>query len=70
MCIGKVDDGLAHLKSALLGAELCSLPHQVQRAIRAVQVVEAYHPARALGDEARTLLGKLSQSMIQLPSPK
>jgi hypothetical protein len=42
--IGKVDDGLAHLKTALLGAELCSLPHQVQRAIRAVQVVEAYHP--------------------------
>ncbi len=62
--IGKVDDGLAHLKTALLGAELCSLPHQVQRAIRAVQVVEAYHPARALGDEARTLLGKLSQSTI------
>jgi hypothetical protein len=68
--IGKVDDSLAHLRTALLGAELCSLPHQVQRAIRAVQVVEAYHPARALGDEARTLLGKLSQSTIQLPSPK
>jgi transcriptional regulator with XRE-family HTH domain len=68
--IGKVDDGLAHLKTALLGAELCSLPHQVQRAMRAVQVVEAYHPARALGDEARTLLGKLSRSTIQLPSPK
>lgn len=68
--VGKVDDGLAHLKSALLGAELCSLPHQVQRAIRAVQVVEAYHPAKALGDEARTLLGKLSHSTSQLPSPR
>jgi len=68
--ISKVDDGLAHLKTALIGAELCSLPHQVQRAIRAVQVVEAYHPARALGVEARTLLGKLSQYTIQLPSPQ
>lgn len=70
LCIGKVDDGLAQLKTALLGAELCSLPHQVQRAIRAVQVMEAYHPARALGDEARTLLGKLSQSTSQLPPPR
>jgi len=66
--IGKVDDGLAHLKMALIGAELCSLPHQVQRAIRAVQVVEAYHPAKAIGDEARMLLDKLSQRALQVPS--
>ena len=68
--IGKVDDGLAHLKTALIGAELCSLPHQVQRAMRAVQVVEAYQPAQALSDEARMLLGKLSKPTIQLPSPQ
>lgn len=68
--LGKVDDGLANLKTALIGAELCSLPHQVQRAIRAVQIVEAYHPAKAVGDEARMLLDKLSQHTLQLPSPQ
>jgi tetratricopeptide (TPR) repeat protein len=68
--LGKVDDGLANLKAALIGAEQCSLPHRVQRAIRAVQVVEAYHPAKAVGDEASMLLDKLSQHMLQLPSPQ
>src|SRR2546426_1406069 len=29
---------------------VAALPHQVQQAIRAVQVVEAYHPAKAIGD--------------------
>lgn len=68
--IGKVDDGLAHLQTALLGAELCRLPHQVQRAMRAVHIVEAYHPAKALGDQASTLLDKLTQHPLQLPSPQ
>ncbi len=66
--IGKIDDGLAKLQTALVGAELCRLPHQVQRAIRAVQAVEAYSPAKAIGDEAKLLLGKLSQNTPQLPS--
>ena len=69
-CIGKIDDGLANLKKALIGAELCRLPHQVQRAIRSVQVVEAYGPAKTVGDEARALLGKLSQQTFQISSPQ
>jgi tetratricopeptide (TPR) repeat protein len=68
--IGKVDDGLTNLKTALIGADLCSLPHQVQRAIRAIHVVEAYGPAKAIGDEARMLLDKLSQHTLQLPAPQ
>jgi transcriptional regulator with XRE-family HTH domain len=67
--IGKIDDGLVQLKMALCGAELCKLPHQVQRAIRCVQAVEAYGPAKVVGDEARVLLGKLSQQTLQIPSP-
>ncbi|HYU76950.1 MAG TPA: helix-turn-helix transcriptional regulator [Ktedonobacteraceae bacterium] len=68
--IGRVDEGLANLKTALIGAELCRLPHQVQRAIRAVQTVEAYSPARAMGDEAKLLLGKLAQPMHQFSLPQ
>ncbi|MBA2679310.1 MAG: helix-turn-helix transcriptional regulator [Ktedonobacteraceae bacterium] len=69
-CIGKIDDGLANLKKALIGAELCKLPHQVQRAIRSVQVVEAYGPAKAVGDEAKILLSKLSRQTFQISSPQ
>ena len=68
--LGKIDDGLAYLKMALIGAELCKLPHQVQRAIRSVRAVEAYGPAKAIGDEARALLGKLSQQTLQIASPQ
>lgn len=68
--LGKVDDGLASLKMALIGAELCRLPHQVQRAIRAVQVVEGYGPAKAMSEGAKMLLYRLSQSRLQLPSPR
>ena len=64
--LGKLDDGLAHLKIALIGAELCKLPHQVQRAIRSVCTIETYGPAKAVGDEARGLLGKLSQQTFQI----
>ncbi len=67
-CIGKIDDGLANLKMALIGAELCKLPHQVQRAIRSVQAVEAYGPAKVVGDEARVLLGKLAHQTFQISS--
>jgi transcriptional regulator with XRE-family HTH domain len=66
--LGRIDDGLANLKIALTGAELCKLPHQVQRAIRSVQVVEAYGPAKAVGDEARVLLEKLSHQTFQISS--
>jgi len=41
----------------------------VQRAIRCIQAAETYRPAKALGDEARVLLGKLSQQTLQIPSP-
>lgn len=68
--IGKIDEGLANLKKALIGAELCKLPHQVQRAIRSMQAVEAYDPAKAVEDEARALLGKLSQQTFQIASPQ
>ena len=70
--IGKVDEGLANLKTALIGAELCSLPHQVQRAIRAVQIIQEYSPApaKAMGDEAKLLLEKLSHHTLQLPLPQ
>jgi transcriptional regulator with XRE-family HTH domain len=68
--VGKLDDGLDNLKTALIGAELCKLPHQVQRAIRAVRVVESYSPAKTIGDEAKLLLAKLSQQSLQLPSPQ
>lgn len=67
-CIGKIDEGLANLKMALIGAEMCQLPHQVQRAIRSVQVVEAYGPAKTVSDEAKVLLGKLSQQTFQISS--
>src|SRR5260370_8222556 len=67
--VGKLDDGLDHLKTALIGAELCKLPHQVQRVIRPVRVIEPNTPAKTIGDEANPLLPTLSQHPLQLPSP-
>ncbi|GHP00607.1 hypothetical protein KSF_106540 [Reticulibacter mediterranei] len=58
--LNRVDEGLENLKTALTGAELCKLPHQVQRAIRAVHPIESYSPAKAIGDDARVLLRNLS----------
>ncbi|EFH85698.1 helix-turn-helix domain-containing protein [Ktedonobacter racemifer] len=58
--LGKVDDGLARLQAALMGAELYKLPHQVQRAMRALKTVDAHQPAQKLGEEARLLLDRLS----------
>ena len=66
--LGKVDDGLAKLQAALLGAELYKLPHQVQRAMRALKTVEAHQPAQKLGEEAKLLLDRLSVHSPQLPS--
>lgn len=66
--IGEIDGGLANLRMALIGAEMCQLPHQVQRALRSVQVVEAYGPAKIVSDEAKVLLEKLSQRTFQISS--
>jgi hypothetical protein len=35
-----------------------------------VHVVEAYRPAKAIGDQASMLLDKLTQHPLQLPSPQ
>lgn len=65
--LGKTDDGLTRLQAALLGAELYKLPHQVQRAIRALKAVESHQPAQKVGEEARLLLDRLSIHSPQLP---
>ncbi len=64
----KVDAGLTYLKASLIGAQLCKLPHQIQRAIRTLQKVEAYEPAKSLGYEAKTLLDGLMQHTYRLPT--
>lgn len=66
--LGKIDDGLSRLQAALAGAEQYKLPHQVQRAMRALRTVESHQPAQVLGEEARSLLGRLSVHHPQLPS--
>jgi transcriptional regulator with XRE-family HTH domain len=68
--IGKFDDGLAKLQTALIGAELCKLPHQVQRAMRSLKLVEAYEPAQSIAHKAQTLLDKLSHPPLQIALPK
>ena len=68
--LGKVDDGFAKIQAALVGAELCKLPHQVQRAMRTLQTVETFAPAKTLYDEASLLLNMLSTYTHQLPPPQ
>ena len=58
--IGSIDDGLAEIQSALVGAEVCKLPHQVQRAIRSLKLVESYDSAKQIFSQAHTLLTKLA----------
>jgi hypothetical protein len=69
--IGSIDDGLAQIQSALVGAEVCKLPHQVQRAIRSLKLVEGYGSAKQILSQAHTLLTKLaprpSQGRCQVP---
>lgn len=66
----KIDDGLEKLKGALVGAGLCKLPHQVQRAIRALKLVEVYDPAKQILDNAQMLLAKLTSDPSTLYSPE
>lgn len=68
--LGKVDDGVAKLQAALVGAELCRLPQQVQRAIRTLQTVEAFTPAQTLLGEAKQLFHRLSSYTQHIPSPQ
>ncbi|HLQ29121.1 MAG TPA: helix-turn-helix domain-containing protein [Ktedonobacteraceae bacterium] len=66
----RVDEGLAEMQRALVGAETCKLPHQVQRAIRSLQLIEAYDPARHLLENAQALLSKLAHRPSQVYSIK
>jgi len=68
--IGKFDDGLERLQTGLINAEVCKLPHQVQRAMRSLQSVEAYDPARHLFENAQALLSKLARHPSQAYSLK